>query len=103
VLEELTAASLRALAADSDQGAFAGALADAPQPAFRSVFAWDHAQPAGRLDARFQLDTERRAGLCGDFFCAAEAGGVEAAALSGQGLADALLALLRAPADASDL
>ena len=57
-----------------------------------SVMAWDHAQPAPGsrvLDADYRLDAARRAGVCGDFF-GGRAEGVEAAALSGIALGEAL-------------
>ena len=67
----------------------------APAVAWASVFAWDHAQPT--VESRLHgsphlLDTERRAGVCGDFFGSAQ--GVEAAAASGTALAEALAPLL---------
>jgi len=58
--------------------------------------AWDHAQPAAdsRIagDELYRIDAARRAGVCGDFFGAAGGvgGGVEAAALSGLALGEAL-------------
>ena len=65
--------------------------------AHASVFAWDHAQPAegSRLPSTHLLDATRRAGVCGDFFAgAAGLDGVEAAAVSGAALAEALMPLL---------
>ena len=56
-----------------------------------SIMAWDHAQtsPDSRLaDAMYRIDPVRRAGVCGDFF--GETEGVEAAALSGIALGEAL-------------
>ena len=44
------------------------------------------------------LDSARRAGVCGDFFAgAAGLDGIEAAAISGVALADALMPLLEKP------
>lgn len=60
---------------------------------YASIFPWDMAQPVEeqRFYESFLIDTERRAGVCGDFFVKQEAShGVEAAALSGQRLGDAL-------------
>ena len=60
--------------------------------AHASVMVWDHAQttPGSRvLDGGYRLDADRRAGVCGDFF-GGQVEGVEAAALSGIALADAL-------------
>lgn len=60
-----------------------------------SVMAWDHAQtaPSSRvIDETHRLDAARRAGVCGDFFGGQE--GVEAAALSGIALGEALGRLL---------
>ena len=57
-----------------------------------SVMAWDHAQTAqgSRVaDAAYHLDTARGVGVCGDFF-GEGVEGVEAAALSGSALAEAL-------------
>ena len=68
-----------------------------PRVAHASVFAWDHAQPAegSRLPSTHLLDATRRAGVCGDFFAgAAGLDGVEAAAVSGAALAEALMPLL---------
>jgi predicted NAD/FAD-dependent oxidoreductase len=68
-------------------------LSDAVEPLAASTFAWDHAQPLeeDRLSAAFSLDAKRRLGVCGDFFGANEASGVEAAALSGLALSIALV------------
>ena len=95
VLKEMTTAFLQLL-----QGQTPGCAADAtaaPAVAWASVFAWDHAQPTveSRLHGSSHLlDTERRAGVCGDFFGSAQ--GVEAAAASGTALAEALAPLLTA-------
>lgn len=90
---EMLEATLRALGRPRAQGA--GDDACAAQVAYSSVFAWDHAQPTegSRLDASHLLDASRRAGVCGDFFAGNDGRreGVEAAALSGRELADALL------------
>jgi hypothetical protein len=51
---------------------------------FSSLMAWDHAKPLAPdsvLAATHLIDTERRAGVCGDFFGGCGATGVEAAAL----------------------
>eukprot|EP00961_Rhodomonas_salina_P002343 32503-Rhodomonas_salina.1 len=66
-----------------------------PRVAHASAMAWDHAQPTQGsriVDAACRLDAARRAGVCGDFF--GEEEGVEAAALSGIALAEALAPLL---------
>ena len=67
-----------------------------PQVAHKSVMAWDHAQPEEdkRLGSTHLLESTRRVGLCGDFFCGGRAEGVEAAALSGLSLAESLAALI---------
>lgn len=75
------------------QEAFLAHVGRSDQPIFSSVFAWDHAQPISQLTSPFKLDEERRAGLCGDLFFGDVAAGVEAAALSGSALADAMLPL----------
>ena len=71
----------------------------APRVVHASVFAWDHAQTTrgSRVaGATHSLDAARRAGVCGDFFAGATGlEGVEAAAVSGAAIADALLPLLR--------
>ena len=71
---------------------------DPDRVVYASVMAWDHAQPAAdsRITGRemFQIDAARRAGVCGDFFGggvdAGGVSGVEAAALSGLALGEAL-------------
>lgn len=118
VLAEMQAAALATLrassvAARSEAGGGAAAAADgdaaaseettaarfAPRVVHASVFAWDHAQTTrgSRVaGATHSLDTARRAGVCGDFFAGATGlEGVEAAAVSGASIADALLPLLR--------
>lgn len=71
---------------------------------YANVFLWDHAQPTAdsTLPEAYRLDAGRRLGLCGDFFRSGGAGvdganvqGVEAAALSGLAVADALAPLLQ--------
>ncbi|CAK0880336.1 unnamed protein product [Prorocentrum cordatum] len=66
-----------------------------------SVFPWDHARPMRQVaagGAAFSLDAGRRLGACGDFFAAgvgrAPLEGVEAAAVSGWQLGEALGELL---------
>ena len=101
VRDEMVAAALAAL----------GRAGDATQVAHASVMAWDHAQPKpkSRVDAPFLIDTERAAGVVGDFFTATDGRegvlveGVEAAALSGLSLADAMAPLFRAEATAATL
>ena len=92
VAAELQAAALAAIAA-GDEGSCA-----APRVLHAQAFAWDHAQPTGEstLAASHLLDGARRVGVCGDFFGGADGDrrGVEAAALSGVALAQAMAALL---------
>ena len=106
VLAEMRAAALAALSAVSRARLCASSAPSdaeapfAPTVVHASVFAWDHAQTArgSRVTgATHSLDTARRAGVCGDFF-AGPAGfdGVEAAAVSGASLANAMVPLLRA-------
>lgn len=92
VLAQMQEAALATLAAAEQTCAGAAA-----KVAHASVFMWDHAQPAAesRLQTTHLLDARRRAGVCGDFFAGSDGrDGVEAAALSGRNLADALLPLL---------
>ena len=90
VLSEMQAAALATIAE-------ATGTAEAATVAHASVFAWDHAQTtaSSKLPATHLVDSERRAGVCGDFF-AGPAGltGAEAAATSGLALAEALAPLL---------
>ena len=73
--------------------------------AHASIMAWDHAQtsPGSRLASElYRIDPLRRAGVCGDFFGAAQ--GVEAAALSGIALGEALaLQCIATPGGRSEL
>jgi len=112
VLAEMQAAALEIIHGHSasrrpGDGGTAASMDGAP-PLHASVMAWDHAQPTAesrlQRDPPHLLDVTRRAGLCGDFFAgpgaegrlsAASPSGVEAAALSGLGLADAMAPLLR--------
>ena len=93
VAAELQAAALAAIAAGDDEGSCA-----APRVLHAQAFAWDHAQPTreSTLAASHLLDGARRVGVCGDFFGGADGDrrGVEAAALSGVALAQAMAALL---------
>ena len=70
----------------------------APRVLHAQAFAWDHAQPTreSTLAASHLLDGARRVGVCGDFFGGADGDrrGVEAAALGGVALAQAMAALL---------
>ena len=107
VTAELQAAALSAIAAAAAPAAAAAAEAEAegackeaapPAVLHAQAFAWDHAQPTGEstLAASHLLDGARRVGVCGDFFGGADGDrrGVEAAALSGVALAQAMAALL---------
>ena len=73
-------------------------LAPLPMVLHAAAFAWDHAQPTeqSRLPFTHLLDAARLAGVCGDFFSGGDSKtiGVEAAALSGWALADALMSTL---------
>ena len=99
VLAEMQAATLAALSTASHEATFDAGVVHA------SVFAWDHAQTArgSRVTgATHVLDAARRAGVCGDFFAgSAGVDGVEAAAMSGASLANAMLPLLRACAEST--
>ena len=106
-LSELAAATARCYGAAGDVageessgqvGAAAPTTSDRPKVAYASVFAWDHAQTSvgSSMSPTHLLDERRRAGVCGDFFAGPEGyEGVEAAAMSGQALAEALLPFLR--------
>lgn len=106
VLGEMTAAALATLAASVDHAEQSCTTKSENEPigkpgpsvAFSSVMMWDHAQPAAesRLPTSHLLDASRRAGVCGDFFAGPEEkhSGIEAAALSGKALADALMSVL---------
>jgi len=76
-----------------------------PGISFETVFAWDHAQPdaASRMQVSHLLDRERKAGVCGDVFMEGVANGVEAAALSGEALGNAMLQLMNEGSSRSDL
>lgn len=100
VLAEMKAAALAALAPHCE----AADLENGPTVAYADAFVWDHAQTAegSRLRKTHLLDASRMAGVCGDFF-AGDADvpydGVEAAAMSGIALAEALAAALRSCSD----
>lgn len=103
VLAEMQAAFLGAGAPGGDAASAAGTAAGAVVHA--SVMAWDHAQTAAGsrvAEATYRIDPARHAGVCGDFF-GSGVEGVEAAALSGEALADALASLQRAHDVKSDL
>ena len=90
-IREMQAATLATLAAAAES-----TWAE-PRVAHAAVFMWDHAQPTpgSRLPTTHILDAARRAGVCGDFFAGSDGReGVEAAALSGRALANALMPLL---------
>jgi predicted NAD/FAD-dependent oxidoreductase len=101
VKEEMTQALLEAIDADYDNdGASAACDATSQQegPSRRelvhsSIMAWDHSQPddGNRLAVPHLFEARRRVGACGDFLQGGgQAEGVEAAALSGLSLAEAL-------------
>lgn len=99
VLEELQSAALAALREAAAEAGGSCTKAGLPVVAHASVFTWDHAQPAegSQLHSTHLLDAARLTGLCGDFFAGAggeEWAGVEAAAMSGVALAEALLPLV---------
>jgi predicted NAD/FAD-dependent oxidoreductase len=106
VLAEMQAAFL-GLLLGGDGSADAGAAAAAKMGqavVHASVMAWDHASaaPGSRVaDAMYRIDPARRAGVCGDFF--GETAGVEAAALSGIALGEALAEYIVKPSGNSEL
>lgn len=105
VLAEMQAAALSAIMSSGGDSCNEAA-ARIPTVAFASAFAWDHAQPAdvSRLASTHLLDIKRRAGVCGDFFAGPDGlEGVEAAAMSGIALADALMPQLVASAAPADM
>eukprot|EP00933_Yihiella_yeosuensis_P032105 TRINITY_DN25686_c2_g1_i1.p1 TRINITY_DN25686_c2_g1~~TRINITY_DN25686_c2_g1_i1.p1 ORF type:complete len:407 (-),score=34.44 TRINITY_DN25686_c2_g1_i1:153-1373(-) len=70
-----------------------------PSVVYASIFGWDHAQPLKQLAETHRFDASRLVGVCGDFFCGEyvddgdavdNVNGVEAAALSGEALAQDL-------------
>jgi len=79
------------------QAAFFGQNKQHDIAQYASIMVWDHAQlvHGSQLDEAFQLDSAKRAGICGDFYGAGKGlEGVEAAVLSGSTLGQALAKLL---------
>ena len=99
VREEMTDAFLEAMGIGGGEAAevteakeCGGAAPERRLLAHASVMAWDHSQPeeSKRLTEPYLLEERRFVGACGDYFQKGRAEGVEAAALSGLSLAEAL-------------